>query len=215
MNTSTSLVKSVESPRLKILFLGYTKDQTKLIDELVNKRCEVWHTGDKITTTQGYDLVISYGYKHIINRNVIASYSAPIINLHISYLPWNRGVHPNFWSFYDCTPSGVTIHLVDEGVDTGPIIYQRLVNFHEDEDTFSKTYKRLINEIEQLFKENLDEIISMTFTATPQRHKGTYHRYSDLPKEFSGWDSNIQSEVTRLGNILNCTNLKNNLCNRS
>jgi methionyl-tRNA formyltransferase len=202
MNTSVSLVKSIESPRYKILFLGYTKAQTTLVDELINKRCEVWHTDDKIITTQSYDLVISYGYRHILKKAVIESSSAPIINLHISYLPWNRGAHPNFWSFYDNTPSGVTIHLVDKGVDTGAIIYQRLVNFSEDENTFSKTYKKLTSEIEQLFKENLEQIISKKFIPTPQQqHKGTFHRVADFPKEFSGWDSNIQTEIARLKSV--------------
>lgn len=202
MNTSISLVKPVDSPKLKVLFLGYKKEQTRLVEDLINSKCEVWHTEEKIVTTQGYDLVVSYGYRHILKKDVIESSSAPIINLHISYLPWNRGAHPNFWSFYDSTPSGVTIHLIDEGVDTGAIIYQRMVNFNKDENTFSKTYKRLIIEIEKLFIDNLDEIISMSFTSIKQRRKGTYHRVADLPEEFSGWDSNIQSEVIRLDGIL-------------
>ena len=202
MNTSISLVKPFDSPKLKVLFLGYKKEQTRLVEDLINSKCEVWHTEEKIVTTQGYDLVVSYGYRHILKKDVIESSSAPIINLHISYLPWNRGAHPNFWSFYDSTPSGVTIHLIDEGVDTGAIIYQRMVNFNKDENTFSKTYKRLIIEIEKLFIDNLDEIISMSFTSIKQRRKGTYHRVADLPEEFSGWDSNIQSEVIRLDGIL-------------
>lgn len=197
-----TLVEYVQSPKLKVLFLGYTKEQTALIGELVRAGCEVWHTGDRIYSTIGYDLVISYGFRHIIKKDVIESSMAPIINLHISYLPWNRGAHPNFWSFYDCTPSGVTIHLVDEGIDTGPVLYQRYVNFHRDESTFSKTYVRLIEEIESLFKENLDEIISMKFVALPQRVLGSYHSVADLPKEFAGWDSVINDEIARLDAVL-------------
>lgn len=203
MNAFPVLVEKVEFPRTKILFLGYAREQTKLIDELINSGCEVWHTTEKISTTQDYDLVISYGYRHILKKNIIERSSVPIINLHISYLPWNRGAHPNFWSFYDGTPSGVTIHLIDDGVDTGPIIYQRLVIIKKDKNTFSKAYKRLICEIEQLFMDNLDEIVSKRFHAIPQGLIGTYHSVADLPKEFSGWDSNIETEVSRLlsGNI--------------
>jgi methionyl-tRNA formyltransferase len=202
MNTPAILIEQVLSPKIKILFLGYSQEQTSLIDDLIGKKCEVWHTDEKIQSTVGYDLVISYGYRYIIKKEVIESSKAPIVNLHISYLPWNRGAHPNFWSFYECTPSGVSIHLIDEGIDTGAIIYQRMINFNKDENTFSKTYKRLIIEIENLFTENLDEIISMNFTSIKQRRKGTYHRVADLPEEFSGWDSNIQSEVIRLDGIL-------------
>ncbi|MFK7968296.1 MAG: formyltransferase family protein [Rickettsiaceae bacterium] len=142
--------------------------------------------------------MISYGFKHILKKDVIESSSAPIINLHISYLPWNRRSHPNFWLFYDCTPSGVTIHLVDEGIDTGAIIYQRYVNFSKDENTYSKTYQRLINEIEQLFKDNINEIISKNFVAIPQRRKDSYHCVADLPKDFNGWNSKIKQELVRL-----------------
>jgi methionyl-tRNA formyltransferase len=203
MSTSATLVKQVESPKIRILWLGYTRNQTTLVDELVQAQCEVWHTEEKIQTTVGYDLVVSYGYRHILKKEVIESSNAPIINLHISYLPWNRGAHPNFWSFYDCTPSGVTIHLIDEGVDTGAIIYQKYVNFNKEENTYSKTYKRLISEIENLFRNHLNQIISKKFTAVPQRRKGTYHSVANLPKEFGGWESEIGIEVVRLDGILN------------
>ena len=198
MKGSVELVSQVASPRLKILFLGYAPDQTSLISELAEANCEVWHTDKIIESTEGFELVVSYGYRHILKKDVINSSSAPIINLHISYLPWNRGAHPNFWSFFDSTPSGVSIHLIDEGVDTGPIIYQRYVNFTKNESSFSKTYERLVTEIELLFKENIEEIISLGFTAVPQRRRGTYHRVSDLPIDFAGWDSEIQTEVVRL-----------------
>jgi methionyl-tRNA formyltransferase len=203
MNTTAILIEQVSSPRAKILFLGYSREQTSLVDDLVNKKCEVWHTDEKIQSTVGYDLVISYGYRHILKKEIIESSKAPIVNLHISYLPWNRGAHPNFWSFYECTPSGVSIHLIDEGVDTGAIIYQRYVNFDKEEDTFSKTYKKLIVEIEKLFRDNIDELISKKFIATPQRRKGSYHSVANLPKEFIGWDTVIKDEVVRLDSILN------------
>jgi methionyl-tRNA formyltransferase len=203
MNKPVILIEKVLSPKSKILFLGYSREQTSLIDNLVSKKCEIWHTDEKIQSTVGYDLVISYGYKHILKKEVIESSKAPIVNLHISYLPWNRGAHPNFWSFYECTPSGVSIHLIDEGVDSGAIIYQRYVNYDKEENTFSKTYKKLIVEIEKLFRDNIDELISKKFIATPQRCKGSYHSVANLPKEFLGWDSVIKEEVVRLDSILN------------
>lgn len=196
------LVQPAPQARTKVLFIGYDETQTGLIQELIRNGCEVWHTAGKISSTAGYDLVISYGYRHILKSDVIHSSPAPIVNLHISYLPWNRGAHPNFWSFFDSTPSGVSIHLIDEGVDTGPIIAQRYVNFKPDENTFAKTYNRLIQEIEALFVENLDSIVNRTFRAIPQRRSGTHHRASDLPEAFGGWDTDIQTEITRLDKLL-------------
>jgi len=202
MPNQVQLVQKLEAPTKRVLFLGYTSDQTKIIDDLINANCEVWHTQEKIETTLGFDFVITYGYRQVLKNSIIESSDAPIINLHISYLPWNRGAHPNFWSFFDCTPSGVSIHLIDEGVDTGPILYQRYVNFSKDQTTFSQTYKQLILEVEMLFKENLKEIISGSYNPLIQRRKGTYHKAADLPNEFSGWDSNIQDEVRRVDSLL-------------
>lgn len=201
MDAQIKLVFNPKNPKKRILFLGKSKEQTRLIDLLGNANCEVWHTEEKVESTKGFDLVISFGYRHLLKKDAIESSKAPIINLHISYLPWNRGAHPNFWSFFDNTPSGVSIHLIDMGIDTGPIIYQRYVNFDKNQKTFSQTYQQLINEIECLFEENIIEIITCKFNATPQRRKGSYHRCQDLPSEFSGWESNIQEELIRLDKL--------------
>lgn len=198
MTKYPQLVTRLEQADKRVLFLGYTREQTTLVDELVNSNCEVWHTQEKIQSTEGFDFVISFGYQHILMKTIIESSKAPIINLHISYLPWNRGAHPNFWSFFDCTPSGVSIHLIDEGVDTGPILYQRYVNFVKEQTTFSLTYKQLILEIESLFRENLPSIIAGNYKPMAQRRQGSYHKVADLPSEFSCWDSNIQYEVRRI-----------------
>ena len=187
----------------KILILGYGKEQTILIEELIKIDCKVDWTENIIFEASDYDLIISFGYRHIIKKEFILSLNSPIINLHISYLPWNKGAHPNFWSFYDCTPSGVTIHLIDEGVDTGPIIYQKYVNFEENELTFRQTYNRLIKELEKLFISKIINIITGNYVPIYQRREGTYHKSSELPKEFRGWDSNIKNEVIYLDQIIN------------
>ncbi|NKD45385.1 hypothetical protein HEQ62_04685 [Haematospirillum jordaniae] len=202
MNMQPKLITHITAPDKRVLFLGYTREKTSLIEELEKANCAVWHTDNHIECIKDFDVVISFGYRHILKKSVIESANAPIINLHTSYLPWNRGAHPNFWSFFDCTPSGVSIHLVDEGIDTGPILYQRYVNFTKEQKTFSQTYTQLIVEIENLFKENIREIIHGTYEATPQRRKGSYHKVADLPPQFRGWDSNIQEEIRRLDSLI-------------
>eukprot|EP00392_Amoebophrya_sp_AT5.2_P019205 g19951.t1 len=64
-----------------------------------------------------FDYCVSYGYRHIIRTPVIEGMfdRKRIINLHISYLPYNRGADPNLWSILERTPPGVTIHHIDEG----------------------------------------------------------------------------------------------------
>lgn len=182
----------------KILFLGYGCEETKIIEATANNGYEVSHTTEKLTGNFDFDLIVSFGYRHILRPAQLAKISCPIINLHMSLLPWNRGAHPNFWSFFDETPAGVTIHLVDEGLDTGPILLQQLVQFRPDENTFDTTYQRLISELETLFLKNLNAIINQNIEPIDVAGVGSFHRRSDLPAEFLGWASNVTDEVKRL-----------------
>jgi methionyl-tRNA formyltransferase len=186
----------------KITFLGYSKNETTLIIELEQRNCLVQTFSRKIdlSDVKGSDLIISFGYSHILKSDFIDNCGCPIINLHIAYLPFNKGAHPNFWSFYDGTPSGVSLHLIDEGIDTGPILYQKQIKF-DHEKTFAETYKRLKKEIEGLFIENIQSILEKEWTERKQIEKGTLHYIRDLPKEFRGWDTLIEHEIKRLKKI--------------
>jgi folate-dependent phosphoribosylglycinamide formyltransferase PurN len=177
---------------MKILFLGYDSTKTSLIEFLKSKGHQVKQRSDKISTDSvvGFDWVISFGYRHIISKEVIESSNDRIINLHISYLPYNRGSHPLFWAFHDKTPIGVTIHKVDEGLDTGDIYVQRLVEINPLTETFLSGYNKLILEIEQLFIKTCDYIFSSQIPPRKQIGKGSYHKSSDLPF-IKSWDTNI------------------------
>lgn len=177
---------------MKILFLGYDSTKTSLIEFLRSKGHEVIQTSDKVSSNSviGFDWVISFGYRHIISKDAIHHSNDRIINLHISYLPYNRGSHPLFWAFHDKTPIGVTIHKVDEGLDTGDIYVQRLVEINPSSETFESAHKQLIFEIEKLFMETHDDIFSFQITPRKQVGKGSYHRSSDLPL-IKSWNTNI------------------------
>lgn len=142
------------------------------------------------------DFAISYGYRHIIKSNVLSHLKKHIINLHISYLPWNRGADPNLWSFLENTPKGVTIHLIDEGIDTGDIIAQKKIDFLENENTLATTYIRLQKEILLLFEEQTPFIIKGCFEASKQPHGGTFHKSADKNKFIhllsNGWNTPVE-----------------------
>ena len=73
----------------KILFLGYSSKQTKIIEKLKDdKKIKVFNTKKKVKVKElgNIDLIISYGYRHIIDETIIKKYKNNI-NLHISYLP--------------------------------------------------------------------------------------------------------------------------------
>lgn len=178
---------------LRILFLGYDRSQTSLLEFLVKQGHTVDHSADKIHEPPKADVGISFGYRHILKKPALEG--CPIVNLHIGYLPYNRGAHPNYWSHAEGTPPGVTIHLIDEGIDTGPILYQNTVAFTPDEDTYRKTQDRLLREIETLFIRHASDIVTGNYEPRPQVGSGTYHRMADLPNDFPGWDSKIPQRV--------------------
>lgn len=136
-----------------------------------------------------YDWIVSYGYRHIINQQIINASKNPIINLHISYLPFNRGAFPNYWSFKEKTPKGVSIHFIDKGIDTGPILIQKECTFNKM-DTLNTSYSKLKSEIEELFYQFFDKIINKQITPKPQISLGSFHNKSDLPLGID-WNTNI------------------------
>ena len=113
------------------------------------------------------------------------------INLHIAYLPFNRGANPNYWSWAEGTPSGVTIHEIDEGIDTGPIIAQSLLAL-SPENTFKATYAELLEAMEELFVRCWPSIRMGYAARHPQRGSGSFHLSRQLPATFPGWDQRIR-----------------------
>ena len=181
----------------KILFLGYSSNNTNLIKFLEGRGYEVIHS-DNAICFDSYHLAISFGYRHILSSKTIRSLGCPIINLHMSFLPYNRGAHPIFWAFYDQNKCGITIHELNAGIDTGPIIFRKKIKIDEQKSTFLKAHQRLKMEIENMFIANIDEILDLKWKSFEQREDGTIHKKSDLPKDFMGWNTIISEEITRL-----------------
>lgn len=181
-----------------VLFLGYDERKTRLVKCLRDNNCNVIQSELPLIPWPETDLVVMFGYRHILSAEDLKSLDAPVLNLHISLLPFNKGAHPNFWAFYDNTPSGVTIHLADEGIDTGPLIYQRELFFDTTKITFSESYKSLLSEIENMFIENISDILRRNYTPVAQTDSGSHHTLKQLPSIFKGWDENVCREINRL-----------------
>ena len=178
------------------LFLGYKEKQTSLINFLKKKNFKIQNY-QKIPSLKIFeqsDLIVSFGFRKIISKNIIKKIKKPIYNIHMSYLPFNRGAHPNFWSFIENTPSGVSIHKIDKGIDTGNVILRKKIYFNTSLNkfsTFKKTYNILFLEAEKLFKKNFNKIYNKKYKKILINHKGTFHYKKDLPKWVKNWDMNI------------------------
>lgn len=151
------------------------------------------------------DLAVSYSYRHIIKADVLAL--GRFVNLHISMLPWNRGADPNAWSILDNTPKGVTIHLIDAGLDTGPALFQQSIGF-DDNDTLGGTYAKLQALIQSLFMANWPTIRDNTAVPVPYLGKGSYHHsrefaaIKDRVMGPEGWGVTLQALRARYLGIM-------------
>lgn len=128
------------------------------------------------------DIFVSYNYKYIISEEIITLMDGKIVNLHISFLPWNRGADPNLWSFLENTPNGVTIHLIDKDVDTGNILLQKRFELNERVETLESSYKKLHDEIQKLFIVNWTRIKNFQISPSPQPGQGSCHYKKDSVK---------------------------------
>lgn len=144
------------------------------------------------------DFIVSYNYRHKIGREVLEWMHGKAINLHISLLPYNRGAHPNFWSWVNNTPKGVTIHQIHEAWDTGDILVQREVML-DPRCTFRDTYVYLHSQIREVFREKWARLRCGDICASPQPFVTKLHLNCDLdvyrPYLADGWDTPINQAL--------------------
>jgi|GEM_PF-394312 len=172
---------------MNILFLTNNLDTTKPLYEFLKSQKDLKiflfdkKLDKKTLSSLKISLAISYNYSSIISQELIDCMKGKIINLHISYLPYNRGADPNIWSILDETPSGVTIHLIDRGLDTGKILFQKRCYFSRS-STLRSSYNILHKEIQQLFKSNWSKIKNFEFIAKKQKGTGSFHLAKEAKK---------------------------------
>jgi methionyl-tRNA formyltransferase len=184
------------STPLTILYLGPEREAMRSCiegsgDRVIQTTENLKARPDLLATA---DFIVSWGYRHIIRPDVVRQFHRRIINLHISLLPWNRGADPNVWSFLEETPKGVSIHYVDEGIDTGDILCQKEVSI-SSEETLRTSYDKLSLSIEALFQSNWSTIRNGDLKGRPQSVGGTYHRMKDLDPYrhllTNGWETPV------------------------
>lgn len=82
------------------------------------------------------DVIVLAGTK-ILSKSFLCSFNCPVINVHVGITPKYRGVHGGYWALANGDPDnfGVTVHLVDRGIDTGKVLKYARVNI-ENKDSF-------------------------------------------------------------------------------
>ncbi len=107
----------------------------------------------KAIKKSGADLVCLAGYMKIVGDVMLSNYKGKTINIHPALLPSFPGLHAQKQAFdYGVKVSGATVHFVDEGCDTGPIIIQSCVKVFEN-DTEESLQKRILDEEHKIYPE--------------------------------------------------------------
>lgn len=129
----------------------------------------------------GPTIGVSAFFGHILRNEMLALFPRGVVNFHGSLLPWNRGRDPNAWALYDRTPAGGTIHLMDEGVDTGPILLQREVVPTPDMDA-ADLYRQTVDELVAMFEEHWPLLKAGSIGARSQGLSCSTHRRRDFER---------------------------------
>ena len=114
-----------------------------------------------------YDICIQGG-TGLINKKLISSFNLGIINFHPGDLPYYRGSSAPEWQLWENKPIVSTCHLVDEGIDSGPIFEKRVLKINTESyfsfratiypetakfvgDVIQKIQKKIINKKDIIF----------------------------------------------------------------
>jgi len=137
---------------MRVLLLSNNWDVAEPVREFLNCNETVTALDKDINSVPipAVDIIVSYCYRYILKGPVL---KIPAVNLHNSFLPWGRGAQPLFWAVVDDEPCGVSVHWIDEGLDTGPVIAQRKMLIHP-EMTFRQAYEGQHRLLSQLFIEH-------------------------------------------------------------
>lgn len=126
--------------------------------------------GESIVKKNPDILVVCY-YPRILKKEEFET--QPTINFHPGLLPYNRGMYPHIWPLADGSPAGVTIHYIDAGIDTGPVIGQKKIKVTPTmiaSDLERVTQKEIFNLFKKLWPR-----IKKGIKGRPQVGTGSHH----------------------------------------
>ncbi len=137
-------------------YIGYARREREEAEHEIIRRIEQYRV----------DLIILAGFMRILSPGFVDRYAGRIVNIHPSLLPKYPGTHGIEESFRSADRElGITVHRVDRGTDTGPVILQRsfLRNGHE-------SLAEIEERIHRLEHESYPEVILALLDAIEESH---------------------------------------------
>lgn len=110
------------------------------------------------------DYVVLAGYMRVLSPTFVRAFAGRIVNIHPADTHQHQGLHAYEWAFDNhLAETKITVHLVDEGLDTGPILAQRVVNL-VGANTLAEVQRRGLAVEHVLYAETLAGFISNTIS---------------------------------------------------
>ena len=143
--------------------------------------------------------LFSFEYEHLLKNKSFKTDN--LFNFHFSLLPKYRGCHTNFYQMFNGEKiSGVTLHKIDSGIDTGDIIDNIAFKIKKN-DTAYQNYLRLMRYSFLLFKTNFNRIIRGDYKLKKQNlKKGSYFSRESV-------NYNILKKIKKIDNKMSTHNL--------
>ena len=138
------------------------------------------------------DVVFVFGWSQLIGAEIRAV--APCVGSHPAMLPLNRGRHPVIWALAEgLAESGLTFFYLDEGADSGDILWQRPFVISEEDDAGS-LLEKISQFAEQAIGEFLPQISAGTGLRRPQNHQiASYWRKRTAADGEIDWRNDAQT----------------------
>jgi phosphoribosylglycinamide formyltransferase-1 len=134
------------------------------------KRAE--HDAEMVTALREHnvDLVCMAGYMRIISGVFVSAFPNRILNIHPALLPAFPGLDAQMQAFeYGAKVAGCTVHFVDEAVDHGPIILQKVVPV-EDDDTPQSLSAHILEQEHIAYAEGIARVLSGEYELVGRRY---------------------------------------------
>ena len=201
---SPNIIREMQAIALesKIKMIILSKEQA--IGTLVDK---------SFCTVTSYLLLLWWPF--ILKKNCIDKFNY-VINIHPSFLPFGRGKYGYFWSLMYDEPFGASIHLVDEGIDSGQLLAQQEI-FISPTDTGGDLYQKGVEACISLFDSNITTLLKPGGIASMSnsfKHTKSHGSYRDK-RDFADYCAEQEKKLFLIDNAIDYLRARTFLDGRS
>lgn len=207
-----AFLKILKNPQIQINFIVLRKVKDAKLEKLALRYHIPCYTHTDINSKEflyelkkySNDLLVSMSFDQIFKEELLKLYPRKIINSHAGKLPFYRGRNILNWALInDEKEIGISVHFIDEGIDTGDIILQKTYEI-KDSDDYTTLLNLCYRECANLLYESLILFLENKVKAYKQKEGGFYCPKRKKGDEIINWNQNTRE----LFNFIRALNAK-------